>query len=126
MKKTNYLGALGFSLIELMMALGILGILMTGFATYITSATRAQKAISVKMDRQDFRNLISISPSTSLSMPSIPQKCADDIGSKLPPFNTWPNTPAFTMPNTTVLNQYNADGTIFAPLANLGTGVIFG
>ncbi|MEQ1665996.1 MAG: type II secretion system protein [Bdellovibrionales bacterium] len=116
----------GFSLIELMMALGILGILMTGFATYITSATRAQKAISVKMDRQDFRNLISISPSTSLSMPSIPQKCADDIGSKLPAFNTWPVTPSFTMPNTTVLNQYNADGTIFAPLANLGTGVIFG
>jgi prepilin-type N-terminal cleavage/methylation domain-containing protein len=113
----------GFSLIELMMALGILGILMTGFATYITSATRAQKAISVKMDRQDFRNLISISPSTSLSMP--PQ-CLADFGSKLPAPNTWPATPTFNLPNTTVLNQYNTDGTIFAPLANLNTGVIFG
>ncbi|MEQ1664485.1 MAG: type II secretion system protein [Bdellovibrionales bacterium] len=113
----------GFSLIEMMMALGVLGIVMTGFATYVTSATRAQKAISVKMDRQDFRNLISISPSTSLTFQD---KCAADIGSKLPAFNNWANTPSFTLPNTTILNQYNSDGTVFNSLANLGTGAIFG
>lgn len=112
----------GFTLIELMISLGILGVVMTGFASYVTSASRAQKAISVKVDQQDFKGLIS-SPSSGVSINS---KCGVDLNiDQFPAANTWAATPRVKLDKNTVkINEYNSDGVLIGEIANPNTGVI--
>lgn len=112
----------GFSLIELMMSLGILGIVMTGFATYVTSATRAQKAITIKMDQVDFKNFVT-SQNSGLTIPS---KCSADLGT-LPNPTSWSTTPKANLDSSVAkINEYKSDGTLIGEIANAATGVING